>query len=290
MLAHLVRLFSTAVSTPPPPRLTTPPPHPQMMYGTAWKKDRTCELVLLALQCGFRGIDTACQPKHYDEAGVGAAVAASGVARSELYLQTKYTPLTGQDPARVPYDANAEPEEQVSQSVAASLRNLQTDYIDCLVLHSPLPTHQETLRVWRAMERHVASGEVRRLGISNCYDAQALSRLHEEATEKPATVQNRFVAEHGRHDVGVRAFCAQHGLSYQSFWTLTGNKQIVGGRAVRDVARKHGCAPEQAWYAFVRALGVTPLSGTTSEAHMRDDLSLPTLEEADVQRLQCLIG
>jgi len=42
-----------------------------LMYGTAWKKEKTAELVSLALKCGFRGIDTACQPKHYNEPGVG---------------------------------------------------------------------------------------------------------------------------------------------------------------------------------------------------------------------------
>ena len=50
---------------------------PQIIYGTAWKKDTTERLVGLAIRNGFRGIDTACQPKHYDEAGVGAGIAAS---------------------------------------------------------------------------------------------------------------------------------------------------------------------------------------------------------------------
>ncbi|MCX7101020.1 MAG: aldo/keto reductase, partial [Methylobacter sp.] len=77
---------------------------PRIIYGTAWKKDATAAWVEQAIGLGFRGIDTACQPKHYNEAGVGAGVVAcykSGIDRSELYLQTKYTPLSGQDPAQV---------------------------------------------------------------------------------------------------------------------------------------------------------------------------------------------
>jgi len=72
---------------------------PPIMYGTAWKKDRTEDLVLQAVRLGFRGIDTACQPKHYYEPGVGAALRRleqEGVGRDSLFIQTKYTPIRGQ--------------------------------------------------------------------------------------------------------------------------------------------------------------------------------------------------
>jgi len=68
---------------------------PRILYGTAWKKERTAALVERALLAGFRGIDTACQPKHYDEPGVGKGVAAavhSGLRREQLYLQTSSQP------------------------------------------------------------------------------------------------------------------------------------------------------------------------------------------------------
>eukprot|EP00312_Isochrysidales_sp_CCMP1244_P033718 CAMPEP_0202764422 /NCGR_PEP_ID=MMETSP1388-20130828/25816_1 /ASSEMBLY_ACC=CAM_ASM_000864 /TAXON_ID=37098 /ORGANISM="Isochrysis sp, Strain CCMP1244" /LENGTH=299 /DNA_ID=CAMNT_0049432887 /DNA_START=10 /DNA_END=909 /DNA_ORIENTATION=+ len=273
---------STSAST-----TASPPP---ILYGTAWKRERTCELVLAALRAGFRGIDTACQPKHYDEAAVGAALETSGLRRADLYVQTKYTPLAGQDPDRLPYDAAAEVEEQVKHSVAASLRNLRTDYLDCLLLHSPLPSHEQTLRAWRQMEAHVAAGEARALGLSNQYDAAALERLCEEASVKPSVVQNRFVEEHGRHDVAVRAVCERHGVRYQAFWALTGNRRILQGRAVREVAKAHGASAEQVWLSFVQALGITPLSGTTDPNHMAQDLALPALSAAEVERLQHLIG
>src|ERR1700723_2589668 len=92
---------------------------PRIIYGTAWKKADTAGLVRLAIQSGFRGIDTACQPKHYDEAGVGAGVAdgtKSGLTRRDLYLQTKFTSVSGQDPKRVPYDPMAPLPDQVAQS------------------------------------------------------------------------------------------------------------------------------------------------------------------------------
>jgi len=124
---------------------------PRILYGTAWKKEDTEGLVRTAILQGFRGIDTACQPKHYHEPGVGAGVssfadekASTGkLAREDLYLQTKFTPLSGQDPARIPYDPKAPLADQVRQSFAVSLRNLRTHYLDCLVLHST-PAERET--------------------------------------------------------------------------------------------------------------------------------------------------
>src|ERR1700682_498672 len=92
---------------------------PRIIYGTAWKKADTQRLVELAIRQGFRGIDTACQPRHYDEAGAGAGITASlnaGLIRSDLYVQTKFTPVAGQDPNRIPYDPRASLPEQVAQS------------------------------------------------------------------------------------------------------------------------------------------------------------------------------
>ena len=128
---------------------------PRLIYGTAWKKERTAALVELALRQGFRGVDTACQPKHYNEEGVGEGLAAAfgaGLARSETYVQTKFTPFAGQDPNDVPYDPKASLSRQVLQSFQASLRNLRTDYLDGLLLHSPYPDDKDTLEAWRAME------------------------------------------------------------------------------------------------------------------------------------------
>src|SRR6059058_3926978 len=113
---------------------------PRFLYGTAWKENETQRLTELALRQGFRGIDTANQRRHYDEAAVGEAVAAaiaSGlVARGDLFLQTKFTFRPGQD-HRLPYDPEAPVADQVAQSFASSLGHLGTDVIDSYVLHGP---------------------------------------------------------------------------------------------------------------------------------------------------------
>src|SRR6202161_986529 len=95
---------------------------PSFLYGTAWKEDETQRLTTLALQQGFRGIDTANQRRHYHEAAVGQAIAAaveSGlVVRDDLFLQTKFTFRRGQDD-RLPYDPAAPIRTQVAQSFAS---------------------------------------------------------------------------------------------------------------------------------------------------------------------------
>jgi diketogulonate reductase-like aldo/keto reductase len=249
---------------------------PRIIYGTAWKKTDTQRLVQIAIHRGFRGIDTACQPKHYHEAGVGAGVAASlnsGLSRGDLYLQTKFTQLAGQDPRQIPYDPTAALPEQVAQSFAASLQNLQTDYLDCLILHSPLPTAQRTLAAWRALESLVDAGRVRQLGVSNCYTLADIEHLWRYSRIKPAVVQNRFYAETG-YDREIRAFCSQQQIVYQSFWTLTANPRVLAHAAIAALAAIHKRTPPQILFRYLTQIGVVPLTGTRSETHMREDLCI----------------
>src|ERR1700756_2219091 len=113
---------------------------PPFLYGTAWKEGDTQHLTQLALQQGFRGIDTANQRRHYHEAAVGQAIAASIqrglLTRNELFLQTKFTFRRGQD-HRLPYDPQATIPIQVEQSFTSSLEHLGTKVIDSYLLHGP---------------------------------------------------------------------------------------------------------------------------------------------------------
>ena len=249
---------------------------PRIIYGTAWKKADTARLVTLAIQSGFRGIDTACQPKHYDEAGVGAGVAAGlreGLTRADLYLQTKFTSLSGQDPDRIPYDREVSLPLQVAESVVISLKNLQTDYLDCVLLHSPMPSMTQTQAAWRALEAFIDTGLVRQIGISNCYRLDDLESLYESVRIKPAVVQNRFYAD-TNYDRQVRAFCDQRDIIYQSFWTLSANPQLLAHQSIGAPAAAHKRTPAQILFRYLTQIGIVPLTGTRSEVHMRDDLGI----------------
>ncbi len=249
-------------------------PYPmKLIYGTAWKKERTAELVELALRTGFRGIDTACQPKHYNEPGVGLGISNSGIDRSELFLQTKYTSVNGQDPLSIPYDPSAPLEIQITKSLETSLKNLRTDYLDSLVMHSPMDTFEETLEGWKVMEGFVKDGRVKQLGISNCYDFEYFRKLFNEVEQKPAVLQNRFYSDSG-YDVELREFCLGNGVSYQGFWTLSANPDILESEVVVRLAEKYSVSAAVVFYRCLSERGVVSLCGTTCEGHMIEDLGL----------------
>lgn len=251
---------------------------PHLVYGTAWKKDATAKHVSDAVKTGFRFIDTACQPKHYNEAGVGngwtAAAQELGLAREDIWLQTKFTPVSGQDKNNMPYDKDLPLVEQAKVSLKVSLKNLHTEYLDSWVLHSPLPAFEDTMKVWRVMEQAVDDGYVRQLGISNCYDLDTFRLLYQQARIKPAVLQNRFYVE-TNFDTHIRSFCKDRKVKYQSFWTLTANRHALAQPEVKELAEAKGLTPQTYLYAFLMSLGyVTPLSGTTSQNHMAEDVAV----------------
>jgi diketogulonate reductase-like aldo/keto reductase len=251
---------------------------PRFLYGTAWKEEETARLTGLALRAGFRGIDTANQRRHYDEASVGQAVADAiagcMVSRDDLFLQTKFTFRPGQD-HRLPYDPAAPIGTQVEQSFASSLEHLGTEVIDSYVLHGPSQRPglgAADWEAWRAMEAIHASGRALLLGVSNVTIEQ-LRLLCERATVRPRFVQNRCYAARG-WDREVRAFCDANGLIYQGFSLLTANREALARPEIREIAVRHGQTIAQVVFRFALDVGMIPLTGTTNTAHMQEDLGV----------------
>jgi len=248
---------------------------PSFMYGTAWKKEATTALVLGAVKAGFRAIDTANQLIHYDEARVGDALltlAEQGTTRDRLFLQTKFTPVHGQD-HRLPYDANANLTTQVRQSFESSLAHLHTDHLDSYVLHGPYRRQglgPEDWEVWTAIESLYESGRTKMIGISNV-TAEQLTLLCAKAKRRPMVVQNRCYAAMG-WDQEVRELCRSHGMVYQGFSLLTANREVFVDPGIRAIAARHGASLAQLVFRFALQIGMQPLTGTTSLRHMEEDL------------------
>jgi diketogulonate reductase-like aldo/keto reductase len=141
------------------------------------------------------------------------------------------------------------------------------------------------------MEAIYDRGEAKQLGISNCYDPALFQRLYQEARVKPSVLQNRFYADTG-YDKELRAFCRERSIAYQSFWTLTANPHLLRSRVVQDLARKHQRSAEQILFRFLTQIGIVPLTGTTSDQHMQDDLSIFdfTIEAEFLPSLEALLG
>ena len=268
-------------------------PIPSFMYGTAWKEEATAQLVQLAVASGFRAIDTANQLIHYQEALVGEALQAlgkEGIERDTLFLQTKFTSVDGQD-HRTPYDASADLTTQVRQSFDSSLTHLGTEYVDSYVLHGP---HQRRglgeadWEVWAAMEGLYQSGKTKMIGISNVTAGQ-LAELCEQANVRPMVVQNRCFAALG-WDKEVRDICQAHGIIYQGFSLLTANRRVLADPEIRTIARRLGASTAQVIFRFAMQIGMLPLTGTTSQQHMKEDLQAEqlALSTEEIQRIETI--
>jgi diketogulonate reductase-like aldo/keto reductase len=254
---------------------------PSFIYGTAWKKDATTDLVRSAVRAGFRAIDTANQPRHYSESLVGealAALATEGIERESLFLQTKFTPIGGHD-HRVPYDPEVDLTTQVRQSFESSLKHLKTDHVDSYLLHGPYSypgLNAADWEVWKALEEIHLSGRAGMIGISNV-NALQLATLVAKADVKPTVVQNRCFANRG-WDRDVREICHANGIMYQGFSLLTANPDVVHHPKAAAIAKRLGVHPEQVIFRFAMQVGMTPLTGTTNTRHMTEDLRALEIE------------
>lgn len=255
---------------------------PPILYGTAWKEESTEQLVIEALTLGFRGIDTANQRKHYFEEGVGLAVQKflkkSKKSRANLFLQTKFTSIHGQD-SRLPYNASDSLGNQVQQSFASSLTHLQTDYIDSYILHGPELSQgiiDADLEIWLAMETLVHEGKVRFLGISNV-TIQQIEELFAKVSIKPSFIQNRCFTI-TQWDKDVRLFCKKHKIIYQGFSLLTANQRYLLNPYMKALAEKYAKTISQITFRFALDIGILPLTGTTNLHHMQDDLNINDFE------------
>lgn len=266
---------------------------PKMIYGTAWKKDDTSRLVEQALLSGFRAVDTACQPKHYREDLVGLGLENAfnqGIKREDVFIQTKFTPVSGQDENNMPYFSSDDLLTQLEKSFLKSKENLRVDYIDSYIIHSPFGPIEDLVKVYRTMEEFLECGQVGQIGISNCYDLSLLIYLYDVAKIKPKVVQNRFYKE-SNYDKELREFCKQKAITYQSFWSLTANPHILASKEIEALALKYVKSIPQIFYKFLNQMNITPLNGTTSQVHMLEDLDIDnfTLEENEVNSIKNLL-
>jgi diketogulonate reductase-like aldo/keto reductase len=214
------------------------------------------------------------------------------VTRKDLFLQTKFTYRPGQDD-RLPYEPAARLSVQVAQSMASSLEHLGTEYVDSYVLHGPASGHgwgEADAEVWEAMKKERDAGRARLLGVSNV-SLRHLQQMTEVHGETPAFVQNRCYARLG-WDREVRRFCRERGIVYQGFSLLTANLEMLEHSVVERMAADMGVSAAQVVFAFARAVGMLPLTGTSNAGHMREDLGSLSLRlsEQAVREIETVVG
>lgn len=256
-----------------------------IVYGAKSKGDETGKFVTQAISAGFRHIATGGFHSEYNEQGVGIGWKESGVPRNELYLQTLFVARSvngyGTQNCMVvdscPPSTSLSTEDQVHLSIKSSLHNLQTTYIDAVLVHNfraKLQKYEDTLTAWKTLESYVDKGIIRHLGIVSVHDRDYLTKLHTDARVKPKIIQNRFHGNRG-YDVELRPLFREMGMSNQLFWILTGSAggKVRNNSIISEIARRQGVSNQVLLYSFtIVCLGGTPLIGSKSLSHMKEDV------------------
>eukprot|EP00581_Thalassiosira_minuscula_P031224 CAMPEP_0183785944 /NCGR_PEP_ID=MMETSP0739-20130205/66765_1 /TAXON_ID=385413 /ORGANISM="Thalassiosira miniscula, Strain CCMP1093" /LENGTH=342 /DNA_ID=CAMNT_0026029965 /DNA_START=401 /DNA_END=1429 /DNA_ORIENTATION=+ len=224
---------------------------------------------------------------EYNEAGVGEGWKESGVPRNELYLQTLFLPNSvngyGTQNCKLdekylcPPSPDLSVEDQVHLSIKSSLHNLQTNYIDAVLVynfHYELQKYEDTLEAWKVLERYVDRGIIRHLGVVSVHYKEYLIKLYEDTRIKPAIIQNRFHLNSG-YDMDLRPIIKNLGMENQLFWILSGSsgERVRKNALVKIMASQKGVTPQILLYSFTMQIGGTPLIGTKSVDFMREDVN-----------------
>lgn len=252
-----------------------------LAYGTRGEGETTEMYVYQAIQNGFRHIVTGSHHQSHNETAVGAAWKRAvsddpSIKRSDLYLQTMFTPWGANDFRSRPSDPEKTPEtieEQVHITIKQSLDNLRTDYIDTVLFNNfraKLHPYDDMIKAWRVLEEYVSKGVVRYLGLTSVHDAEYIGRLYNESNIKPVILQNRFHSNR-QFDASLHSTFQKYNIQVQRFWILSGNS---GGSSNAGMAKEKNVTKEQLMLAFIMSVGETSLVGTHSIQHIKDDMDM----------------
>jgi len=233
--------------------------------------DDAQRVVETAFDAGYRHIDTAAA--YNNEAGVGAAIKASGLPREEVFITTK---LRNGDQG---YDETLAAYEQ-------SCRRLGLDQVDLYLIHWPYPMANAYVDSWRAMERLYAEGSVRAIGVSN-FLTEHLDRLANETSVVPAVNQIELHPTYQQRD--LTAVCRQRSIATEAYSPL-GQGADLEHQTVRRLADHYGKSPAQVvlrWH-LQRGHIVIPKSNTPDRIRSNRELDGWTLTGDEVELITAL--
>jgi 2,5-diketo-D-gluconate reductase A len=229
---------------------------PQLGFGVFQIPDaETTEAVAAALEAGYRSIDTAAI--YGNETGTGRALAESGIARENLFVTSKlWIDDLGYEPALAAFEA--------------SLDKLGLDYLDLYLIHWPAPASNQYADSWLALEKLLADGRVRAIGVSN-FEPGHLQRLVELGGTVPAVNQVELHPALQQHEVTV--FNAAHGIATEA-WSPLAQGALLADPAITEIATRHGRTPAQIILRWHLQQGRIVIPKSVTPARIRENLEV----------------
>ncbi|MDE6746965.1 MAG: aldo/keto reductase [Oscillospiraceae bacterium] len=246
---------------------------PILGYGVYQVAPEECErCVSDAVSLGYRSIDTA--QAYANEEGVGAAIAKCGVPREELFITTKV------------WITNAG-YEKAKKSIDESLRKLQSDYIDLLLIHQPFGDYYGT---YRAMEEAYKAGKLRAIGVSNFYPDRYVDIAH-FAEIKPAV--NQVETHVFQQQKTAKEYMKKYGTQIESWGPFAeGKNDFFNNPVLKEIGGAHGKSAAQTALRFLIQSGVVVIPKSTHKERMKENLNVFdfVLTDEEMQKIEALDG
>lgn len=246
---------------------------PQIGLGTWPLNDReVADAVVSAVEAGYRHIDTAV--KYGNETGVGEGIRASGLNREELFVTTKL-------------DGEFQGGDRALAGLEGSLTRLNTDYVDLLLIHWPLPRRGEFISTWKTFERLQAQGKARSIGVSN-FKPSHLEQLMWACDVVPAVNQIQL-----NPSVTRSADCAyheHHGIVTESYSPLGAHSGLLSAPVLQRIARKHGKTESQVVLRWHVQQGLVAIPKSADPQRMKENIDVFdfVLDDEDVSAIYTL--
>lgn len=252
---------------------------PKLGLGT-WliDEDRVAGAVRQAIDIGYRHIDTA--EAYGNERGVGRGVRESGLPRSALFVTTKLA-------------AEAKTYDQAAQAIEGSLRDLDLDYIDLMIIHSPQPwddfrggNYDEGNRqAWKALEEAYESGSIRAIGVSNFTQAD-IENILSSCTVRPMV--NQVLMHIGHTPLDLMDYCHREGILMEAYSPVA-HGAILDDPKVSAKAARYGVTPARLCIRYDLQLGALPLPKAENPGHMRENVDVDfDISADDMEALKCM--
>ena len=238
---------------------------PALAYGT-WliKNEKAKDCVLMALEAGYRHIDTA--QAYGNEQGVGEGIRQSGLKREDIYLTTKV-------------QAEHKTYKKAKKSIDESLEKLGLDYIDLILIHCPQPWilfrskrryFKENIEVWRALEDAYKEGKVKAIGVSN-FLIDDLQNIMDNCEIKPMV--NQILCHIGNTPMDVIKFCQENNIIVESYSPIA-HGAALKDKAIKEMANKYNVSVAQLCIQYTLQLDTISIPKASSKEHIEDNAKL----------------